>query len=89
MNELVGYSLAGRDKGKIYLILKEEKNYYWVCDGNRYSRDNLKRKNKKHMQLVKKYNIRELISASDDTELTDVMMKEICMQISKDIQEVK
>ena len=89
MNELIGYSLAGRDKGNVYLILKEEKNYYWLCDGNKYSKENPKRKNKKHIQLVKKYNIRDLLNLSTDADITSLMIKEICMQISKDIQEVK
>jgi len=50
----LAYSIAGRDKDKIYLIIKEELDYVWVVDGKVRSLDNPKRKNKKHIQIIKK-----------------------------------
>jgi len=55
----VGYfacSLAGHDKGHIYLIIKEEKEYVYLSDGVLRTISNPKKKNKKHVQINKKSN---------------------------------
>ena len=49
------YSMAGHDKGKIYLIIKEEADYVWLADGRARKLSSPKRKNKKHIQIIKKY----------------------------------
>lgn len=46
-------SLAGHDKGKVYYILKEEADAVWVCDGDVRTLENPKKKNKKHVQVIK------------------------------------
>ncbi len=48
-------SKAGHDKGCLYIVLKEERDYVWVADGKYRLVDSLKKKNKKHIQpIVKK-----------------------------------
>ncbi len=44
-------SLAGRDKGRLYCILKEEEEYVFLADGDHRRADCPKRKKKKHVQL--------------------------------------
>ena len=52
----LAYSIAGRDKDNIYFIVKEEPDYVWLVDGENRKLDNPKRKNKKHIQIIKKNN---------------------------------
>ena len=44
----LAYSIAGRDKNNVYLIVKEEPDYVWLVDGKNRKINNPKRKNKKH-----------------------------------------
>ena len=78
------YSLSGHDKGKIYLIMSEDQDYVYLADGDVRTIDRLKKKNKKHIQVIKKTGRR--------TDLISVTNEEIKYQIKqycKDIQEVK
>ena len=47
------YSLAGHDKDKIYLVIDESADYVWLADGDIRTIDKPKRKNRKHIQLIK------------------------------------
>ena len=47
-------SKSGHDKGRIYVIRKEEADYVYLADGNIRTLEKLKRKNKKHIQIIKK-----------------------------------
>ena len=78
------YSLSGHDKGKIYLIMSEDQDYVYLADGDVRTIDRLKKKNKKHIQVIKKTGRRtDLISVTD--EEIKYQIKQYC----KDIQEVK
>lgn len=44
-------SLAGHDKGQLYIILKAEGEYVYLVDGKKRTIHNPKRKKKKHVQL--------------------------------------
>lgn len=46
-------SKAGHDKGEIYLILKEEKEVVYIADGIGKTAASPKKKNKKHIQIIK------------------------------------
>lgn len=46
-------SLAGHDKGQLYIIIREEEEYVYLCDGNHKKLAGPKRKNKKHIQIIK------------------------------------
>lgn len=48
-------SLAGHDRDKLYLIVGEEKEVVYLADGKVRTCKNPKRKNKKHIQVIKKY----------------------------------
>ena len=52
----VGYlvkSLAGHDKERIYVIIKEQGEYVYLADGKYRTMDKQKRKNKQHVQLIR------------------------------------
>lgn len=45
-------SKAGHDKNAFYVIIKEENEYVYLSDGKYKPLNNLKRKNKKHVQII-------------------------------------
>ncbi len=53
---MVGYlarSTAGHDKGTLYIIIEETEQSVLVADGRLKTLEKPKRKNKKHIQLIK------------------------------------
>jgi hypothetical protein len=63
LNDLVGLyaeSRAGHDKGDFYIIIREEAECVWVADGKSKTIAKPKRKNKKHLQIMKAYINEEL-----------------------------
>lgn len=69
---MFAYSKAGHDKGTVYLIIREEGEYVYAADGALRTLARPKKKNRKHIQLIKKYRdtaLREaLLSASPVTD---------------------
>lgn len=53
MTGIFAISKAGHDKGKMYLVLKEEEDYVFLSDGKTRPVENPKKKKKKHIQPVK------------------------------------
>lgn len=52
----IGYlakSLAGHDKGRIYVIIEEQGEYVYLSDGKYHSFQKPKKKNKKHVQFIR------------------------------------
>lgn len=47
-------SLAGHDKGQIYFIIREDDEYVYLCDGRLKTTENPKRKNRRHIQIIKR-----------------------------------
>ena len=47
-------ALAGHDKNKIYIIIEESDEYVYLSDGLLKPKDKAKKKNKKHIQIIKK-----------------------------------
>ena len=45
-------SKTGHDKGRLYLIVKEDDENVYLCDGRLRSVNNLKKKKKKHIQII-------------------------------------
>lgn len=46
-------SKAGHDKDEVYLILREEKKFVYLADGIGKTVTSAKKKNKKHIQMIK------------------------------------
>jgi len=56
-------SKAGHDKDKIYVIIKEDREYVWLVDGRLKTISNPKKKRKKHIQPIKYFQDAELRNA--------------------------
>lgn len=54
MTGMFAVSKAGHDKDTIYLIVREEAEYVYLADGKYKTLENPKKKNKKHIQIIKK-----------------------------------
>ncbi len=50
--ESMAFSLAGHDKGQLYLVLREEEQRLILCDGKTRTLTNPKRKNRIHVQKI-------------------------------------
>ncbi len=45
-------SIAGHDKGKLFYVLKTERDFVWLADGKERKLDAPKRKRRKHVRGV-------------------------------------
>lgn len=79
---MLAKSLAGHDKGKIYVIINIEETEIWLADGENRTLDKLKKKKKKHVQLIRQKNdidnaddasIRSILNNYKKTETTELM----------------
>jgi len=50
---MLAKSLAGHDQNKIYIIMQEDEHNVFLSDGKNRTLDNLKKKKKKHVQLIR------------------------------------
>ncbi|MGN0403790.1 MAG: KOW domain-containing RNA-binding protein [Bariatricus sp.] len=78
---MLARSLAGHDKEKVYVIIKIEDAYVYLSDGNNRKMDNLKKKKKKHVQLIR---IKHEIDSADDATI-----KRILKEYSKSLTGMK
>lgn len=79
---MIGYlafSKAGHDRNKIYLIIDEQGEYVYLMDGSTKCSQCPKKKNKKHIQIIKKQMPREVIEKLKRGETMDqeVWMQEV------------
>ena len=63
MGGQLAISRSGHDKGRVYVILKEEADNVYLADGKIRFREKPKKKNKKHIQVIKRLpeNVMELL----------------------------
>ena len=54
MAGMFAISRAGHDKNTVYIIVREADEYVYVSDGRLKTLENPKKKNKKHIQIMKK-----------------------------------
>jgi len=55
-------SKQGHDKDRIYVIVDQDEDYVYLCDGTARSYNKPKRKNKKHIQIINRLADKELQS---------------------------
>lgn len=53
MTGMLAASKAGHDKTQIYVIVREDEKYVYLCDGRLKTFQNPKKKSKKHIQIIK------------------------------------
>ena len=63
------YSIAGRDKGHIYLIVEEKRENVWLVDGKLRTLKKPKQKNKKHIQIIKKQRLENGLDSITDEQI--------------------
>jgi ribosomal protein L14E/L6E/L27E len=84
MTGYLAYSLAGHDKDEVYVILNEENNCVYVADGVIRTTDRPKKKNKKHIQIIKSVSWK-----SDVSSITNEEIKHLIKLYCSGIKEVK
>lgn len=75
---LLASSIAGHDKGKIYVIIKEEEDCFWLADGKTRTITYPKKKKHKHVQLIKEDQVRRVLTILREEErLSDLEIKRV------------
>lgn len=54
---MAAISMAGHDRGHLYMILESEGEYVYLADGRLRTIEKPKKKNVKHIQIVKKVSL--------------------------------
>lgn len=73
MTGLLATSKAGHDKDSVYVIIKEEGEYVCLADGEGRTVEKPKRKNKKHIQLIKKKRLPESAGGFNDIDIKRII----------------
>ena len=66
---MLAVSRAGHDRGTTYVIIGEEDEYVYLADGQTRTVDRPKRKNKKHIQVIKKVQMDQTSGGNKDLEI--------------------
>ena len=66
---MLAVSRAGHDQGTVYVITGEEDEYVYLADGQTRTVDRPKKKNKKHVQVIKKIQIDRTSDGFKDLEI--------------------
>ena len=81
MTGLLASSKAGHDKDKIYVIIREDKEYVWLADGKLKRVSEPKKKKKKHIQVIKCFQNEDIKARLlENKEVSDL---EIVMALKK------
>lgn len=68
-------SRAGHDRDEIYIIINEESEYVYLADGKNRTVDRPKKKNKKHIQVIKKIKLEKPSDGFQDLEIKRAIKK--------------
>lgn len=66
---MLAVSRAGHDRNDTYVIIDEEGEYVYLADGQTRTVDRPKRKNKKHIQVIKKVKMDKPAGGFKDLEI--------------------
>lgn len=75
MTGMFATSKAGHDKGKLYIIIKEDEEYVYLTDGRLKPVDAPKKKRKKHIQIIKKTDSKIRLSIEENREISNEEVK--------------
>ena len=77
---MLAKSKAGHDTGKVYVIIEVDDTYVYLADGSIRTLDRLKKKKKKHVQVIcREYDI----TAVDDAAIRRIIKETSSSQTSK------
>ena len=74
---ILGKSLKGHDRNHIYVVYREEENYLYLVNGTTKTMDNPKKKNKLHVQLIKRFPLEVQSKIDEVSNLDDDVVEEI------------
>ena len=74
-------SLSGHDKGQYYLVVTEAEEFLFLVNGTTRPLEKAKKKNKKHVQLIKK--LPEEIMPMAEEGLSNLRIKKIMKDYEK------
>lgn len=69
MTGMLAISKAGHDRRNVYVIIEEDDEYVYLADGRIRTADRPKKKNKKHIQIIKKVQMERPQSGYRDLEI--------------------
>lgn len=72
---MLAIAKSGHDKNSIYLIIAEDQEYVYLVDGIYKTIAKPKKKNRKHIQIIKKNKYNEMKKLIDDQMITNEMVK--------------
>lgn len=75
MTGMYAISKAGHDKGKLYIIIKEETEYVYLSDGRLKPVDAPKKKKKKHIQIIRKVDEQIHLSIEENKQFSNEEIK--------------
>ena len=63
----IAYAKAGRDAGKLFIVVSADNGYFQLCDGKSRKTDNLKKKHPRHLVLTEVFDeeIRKKLSEGE------------------------
>ena len=88
MKGMFATSKAGHDKVKLYIIMEEEDEYVYLSDGRLRTVDKLKKKKKKHIQIIKKIDERIFLEIENHRQISNEEIKRAIKEyVHRPIQE--
>ena len=75
MPGMLAVSKAGRDRGSLYVIIEEAGEYVYLADGRKRTISRPKRKNRKHIQIIKKIRMEKPQDGYRDLEIKRTIKK--------------
>ena len=85
MTGMLASSKAGHDKNTVYVIIKEETEYVYLVDGKTRTIEKPKKKNKRHIQIIKKCPQPEFAQQVRAGQADDIEVKKIIKQYKADM----
>ena len=84
MTGMLATSRAGHDKNTVYVIIKEEAEYIYLVDGKIRTIAKPKRKNKKHIQIIKKCPDKDMAGQIQSGNVDDIMIRKFIQKYKAD-----
>lgn len=73
MTGMLAISKAGHDRRNVYVIIEEDDEYVYLADGKNRTVDRPKKKNKKHIQIIKKIQMEKPQDGYKDLEIKRII----------------
>ena len=88
MDLMLATSKAGHDNHQVYVVIKEDENYFYLVNGTTKPMSKPKKKKKIHTQLIKNIPSDVLDEIKDVSTLDDVKIKRILKSYNRRNEDV-